>query len=76
MIPTINLAGYTVKAVKADIAKGTAAITLATNFDQEFLDLRLHLAMLAFEQMPVDVTVEIQEMNLPFLNSPFKEPAT
>jgi len=63
MIPKLELTGYT---VKADIAKDTATITLSTNFDQEFLDSRLHLAMLAFEKMPVDVTLETQQMTLPF----------
>ena len=66
MIPTIGLTGYTIKAVKADIAKGTATITLETNFDQEFLHHRLYLAMLAFDKLPVDVTLKTQQMTLPF----------
>lgn len=63
---TVSLEGCKVDAVRADMLKGQVKITFTTSLDEQMLEAKRLLAILAFDESLVDLTVTEQQMRLPF----------
>ena len=62
---TVHLTGCIVKSVRADMLKNRATITMETYLDEEMMDAKRLLAILAVDESPVDLTIIEQQMRLP-----------
>ena len=63
---TVHLTGCIVKSVRADMLKNRATITMETYLDEEMMDAKRLLAILAVDESPVDLIITEQQMRLPF----------
>lgn len=54
---TIQLSGCIIKAVRADMLKGQATITLETYLDEAMLEAKRSLAVLAVDESPVELQI-------------------
>ena len=61
-----------VKSVRADLLAGQVKITFTATLDEEMLQLRRHLAILAFDDAPVTLTIQEHQMRLPLTQTTFK----
>ncbi len=66
MTDTLKIEMCQVKSVRADLLTGQVKITFTASLDEEMLQLRRHLAMLAFDEAPVTLTIKEHQMRLPF----------
>lgn len=63
---SVQLTGCTISAVRADMLKSRVKITFETHLDDEMLEAKRLLAILAVDESPVDLTIVEQQMRLPF----------
>ena len=70
----VELQGCMVDAIRADMLKNVVKITFETCLDDQVLEAKRTLALLAVDSSRVDLTVVEQQMRLPFRNdSPANE---
>ena len=62
----VKLKGCKVFSVRADMLKGSVKITFEASLDEEMLEAKRALAILAFDESRVDLSVTEQQMRLPF----------
>ena len=66
MLTIVKLTGCTVNAVRADMLKSRVKVTFETYLDDEMLEAKRKLALLAVDESPVDLVITEQQMRLPF----------
>ena len=66
MTTTVKLTGCKVNALRADMLKSRVKVTFETYFDEEMLEAKRFLALLAVDESPVDLVITEQQMRLPF----------
>jgi hypothetical protein len=62
---TIQLTGAKVAAIRADLLKSTVKLTFDIALDDQMLEAKRMLALLAVDASPVDLTIVEQQMRLP-----------
>lgn len=73
MTETFKIEMCKVKTVRADLLAGDVKITFTARLDEEMLQLRRHLAILAFDEAPVTLTIKEHQLRLPFTRTTEKE---
>ena len=66
----VKLKGARVKAVKADLLKNEVTLTFTVALDDQVMLAKRDLGIMEFEKQTVDLTVEEQQMKLPFKTTP------
>ncbi|HUV88976.1 MAG TPA: hypothetical protein VMY80_04925 [Anaerolineae bacterium] len=66
MTTIVRLTGCRVNAVRADMLKSRVKVTFETYLDDEMLEAKRLLALLAVDESPVDLVITEQQMRLPF----------
>ncbi len=66
MTTTVKLTGCKIDALRADMLKSRVKVTFETYLDDEVLEAKRLLALLAVDESPVDITIIEQQMRLPF----------
>ena len=62
---TVQLEHCKVKALRADMIKGSVVLQFEAALDQQVLEAKRLLGILAFDESPVQITVTEEQMRLP-----------
>ena len=63
-----HITGAIVKSIRADLLKSTVTLTFETYLDDQMMDNKRNLALLAVDQARIDLTIMEQQMKLPFMD--------
>lgn len=65
----MELEGFRVKGVRADMVKNVVTLTFEGHLDAQMLDAKRRLALLAVDESAINLTIQEQQLSLPWAPS-------